>query len=59
MTRIIVVVKGGICQAVYSSDENVEVEVLDKDDQMLEPDGKRLKEMEALSDECEKLKEIY
>ena len=54
MTKVIVVVKGGMVTSVYTRNKNIEVEILDFDTQSFEDD--KLKEMRKRLDAIEKSK---
>ena len=54
MTKVIVVVKGGMVTSVYTRNKNIEVEILDFDTQSFEDD--ELKEMRKRLDAIEKSK---
>ena len=59
MKKVIVVIEGGVCQAVYSDDETIEVEILDRDNQNEEIDKDELKRFDELDSEIKKLNAIY
>ncbi|ADL36079.1 hypothetical protein bpr_II141 (plasmid) [Butyrivibrio proteoclasticus B316] len=54
MTKVIVVVEGGMVTSVYTRNKNIDVEVLDFDTQSFEDD--ELKEMRKRLDAIEKSK---
>ena len=54
MTKVIVVVEGGMVTSVYTRNKNIEVEILDFDTQSFEDD--ELKEMRKRLDAIEKSK---
>lgn len=56
MTRIIVVVKGGLVTEVYSSDPDTQISVLDYDDWNDDEENPTFQE---LKDEADKMKAVY
>jgi len=60
MSKIIIVIDGGLVQAVYSNDENVSVDVLDKDnwrDDFCSDDESKM--YEKMDHETEDMEQIY
>ena len=56
-TRIIVEVKGGVCQAVYCSDPEADVDLIDYDN--AEADEACARECQALAKEAAKLHAVF
>ena len=56
--RVVVVVEGGVVTGVYAAQDNVEVQVLDRDN-MTEEAGDELEHMNELEDEITRLAEVY
>ena len=56
-TKVIVQVSGGCCQAVFSSDPNIEVELCDFDNGKVDKDAK--KECARMEEECKGMAEAF
>jgi len=55
MTKIIIEVKGGLVQNVYSTDKDVEVEILDRDNLEVCDDQDEIDYIERLEQEAESM----
>jgi len=55
MTKIIIEVKGGLVQNVYSTDKDVEVEILDRDNLEVCDDQDEIDYVERLEQEAESM----
>ena len=58
MTKIIIEVKGGLVQNVYSTDKDVEVEILDRDNLEVCDDQDEIDYVERLEQEAESMEII-
>ena len=59
ITRIIVVVKGGLVKTIYSDSDSIEVDVLDLDSMEVETDKEALEHLEKLQRDVPQFKPIY
>ena len=59
MNEIIIVIRGGLVQAVFAQNNNIKVDVLDYDNLITEDDQEVIKELEALEAKTKTMISVY